>query len=205
MGGIRGSRDNEATGGEDSISGDNSFHFPVTSSDWTRFHSGGVGLLVDGSFSVRGFFGSRGVVRLGVIETIRGSSGEVRDSERSCNDDATGGDGFGVILGKGGMSHGRGIRSSEDGAVCLIGGSGTSSGVSDLFHGGGMIGVAFLIGGDGVSDWGKSMLTRSGVSFISTGDSYCSIDEYWRRCDPQGTRGSGVDATWGNSTGGGLG
>jgi len=142
---------------------------------------------------------------------MRGNSGEdaiggdVRDSGRSCDDDATGGDDFEVILGKGGMSHGRGIRSSEDGAVFLIGSGGMSSGVGDLFHGAGTIGVASLIGGDGVSDWGKSTLTGSGVSFIGTGDSYCSIDEYWRRCDPQGTRGSGGDATWGNSTGGGLG
>ena len=29
----------------------------------------------NGSLSMRGFFGSRGVVRLGVIETIRGNSG----------------------------------------------------------------------------------------------------------------------------------
>jgi len=33
MGGIHGSRDDEATGGEDSVSGDNSFRFPVTGSD----------------------------------------------------------------------------------------------------------------------------------------------------------------------------
>ena len=62
MGGIRGSQDDEATGGEDFILGENSFRFPVTGSGWTHFHSGGVGLLVDGSFSVRGFFGSKGVV-----------------------------------------------------------------------------------------------------------------------------------------------
>jgi len=49
------------------------------------------------------------------------------------------------------MSHGRGIRSSEEGAVFLIGGNGISSGVGDLFHGAGIIGVASLCG-DGVSD-----------------------------------------------------
>jgi len=151
------------------------------------------------------------VVQLGVIKTIRGNSGEgaiggdVCDSGRSCDDDATGGDSFGVILGKGGMSHGRGIRSSEDRAVRLIGGSGMSSGVGDLFHGAGTIGVASLVGGDRVNDWGKSTLTGLGVLFIGAGDSYCSIDEYCHRCDPQGTRGSGGDVTWGDSMIGGLG
>jgi len=62
MGGIRGNQDDEATGGKDFVSGESSFCFPVTGSDWTRFHSGGVGLLDRGSLSVRGFFGSRGVV-----------------------------------------------------------------------------------------------------------------------------------------------
>jgi len=33
MGGIRGSRDDEATGGEGFVLGDNSFRFPVTGSD----------------------------------------------------------------------------------------------------------------------------------------------------------------------------
>jgi len=54
----------------DSSSGESSFRFPVTGNDWTRFHSGGVGLSDNGSLSVRGFFGSKGVVRLGVMETI---------------------------------------------------------------------------------------------------------------------------------------
>jgi len=62
MGGIRGNRDDEATGGKDFISSESSFCFPVTGSNWTHFHSGGVGLLDRGSLSVRGFFGSRGVV-----------------------------------------------------------------------------------------------------------------------------------------------
>ena len=85
-------------------------------------------------------------MRLGVIETMSGN----------CDEDATGGDGLGVILGKGGMSHGRGMRSSEDGAVFLTEGSGISSGVGDLFHGVGITGVTSLCGGDGVSDRGRS-------------------------------------------------
>jgi len=68
-----------------------------------------------------------------------------------------------------------------------------------------MIGVASLIGGDGVSDWGRGILTGLGVSSIGTGGLYCSIDEYCHRCDPQGTRGSGGDATQGDSMIGGLG
>jgi len=190
MGGIRGSRDDEATGGEDFVSGKNSFRFPVTGSGWTRFHSGGVGLLDEGSLSVRGFFGSRGVVRLGVIETMRGSSGDgsaesgIGSSGRN-DDEVTGGDDCGVIPLNGGMSHGRGMRSRDEGPTYrfidgLDGGNGISSGVGDLFHGAGMIGIATLNGGDGVSDWGRSMLAGSGVSFIGTGGSYCSIDEYWR-------------------------
>jgi len=73
------------------------------------------------------------------------------------DDEATGGDFRGVSLGNGGMSHGRGMRSSEDGAVSfLIGGNGISSGVGDLFQGAGITGVISLCGGDGVSDGGKS-------------------------------------------------
>jgi len=136
------------------------------------------------------------VVRLGVIETIRGR-GDVG---------LTGGNGCGVSLGNGGMSHGRGMRSSEDGPVIfLIGGNGISSGVGDLFQGAGIIGVASLCGGDGVSDGGKSIWVGSGVSSIGTGGSYCSIDEYSLRCDPHGTRGSGGDVTRGDCSGGGLG
>jgi len=118
----------------------------------------------------------------------------------------TGGDRCGVSLGNGGMSQGRGMRSSEDGLVIfLIGGNGISSGVGDLFQGAGIIGVVSLCGGDGVSDGGKSMWVGSGVSSIGTGGSYCSIDEYSLRCDPHGTRGSGGDATRGGRSGGGLG
>jgi len=136
------------------------------------------------------------VVRLGVIETIKGE-GDVG---------LTGDNGCGVSLGNGGISHGRGMRSSEDGVVnFLIGGNGISSGVGDLFQGAGMIGVASLCGGDGVSDGGKSTWVGSGVSSIGTGGSYCSIDEYSLRCDPHGTRGSGGDTTRGGCSGGGLG
>jgi len=135
------------------------------------------------------------VVRLGVIETMRGR-GDVG---------LTGGDGCRVSLGNGGMSHGRGMRSSEDGPVTfLIGGNGISSGVGDLFQGAGIIGVASLCGGDGVSDRGKSIWVGSGVSSIGTGGSYCSIDEYSLQCDPHGTRGSSGDVTHGGCSGGGL-
>jgi len=120
------------------------------------------------------------------------------------DDEATGGDFCGVSLGNGGISHGRGIRSSEEGAVIfLTGGVGILSGVGDLFHGAGMTGVASLSGGDGVSDWGNG--TSMGSSMIMGGGSYCSMDEYSRRCDPQGTRGSGGVATRGGSTDGRLG
>jgi len=195
MRGICGNRGEEVTVGEDFVSGDNSFRFPITGSSWIRFHSGGVGLLTDGSFSVRGCLGSKGVVRLGVIEMIRGNCDEDATGVmlvvlgKSCDDDAAGGDGCGVILGKGGMSHGRGMESSEEGAVHLTSGNGTLS-------------VCWVTGIDVVKDEGKGMLTGSGVSSIGE---YCSIDEYCCRCDPQGTRGSGGDAIRGGSTGGGLG
>jgi len=141
-----------------------------------------------GSLSVRGFFGSRGVVRLGVIEMMRGNSGNgstgggIGSSGRN-DDEATGGDDRGVIPLKGGTSHGRGMRSRDEGPTYrftggLDGGNGISSGVGDLFHGAEMTGVATLNGGDGVSDWGRSMLAGSGVSVMGTGGSYCSIDEY---------------------------
>jgi len=125
MGEIRGSWDDEATGGEDFVLGENSFCFPVTGSDWIHFHSGGVGLLDEGSLSVRGFFGSKGVVRLGVIETIRGNSGGgltgsgIGSSGRN-DDEVTGGDIHGVTSLKGGISHGRGMRSRDEGPMCLF-------------------------------------------------------------------------------------
>jgi len=101
-----------------------------------------------------------GLTRVGI-----GSSGRN-------DDEATGGDFCGVSLGNGGMSHGRGMRSSEDGPVIfLVGGNGISSGVGDLFQGAGIIGVVSLCGGDGVSDGGKSMWVGSGVSSIGTGGS----------------------------------
>ena len=107
------------------------------------------------------------------------------------------------FFGNGGISHGRGMRSSKEGVVHLVGGKGISSGVGDLFHGAGITGVASLSGGDGVNDWGIGI--SMGLSAIMGGGSYCSIDEYWCWCDPQGTKGSGGDATRGNSTSGGLG
>jgi len=137
--------------------------------------------LTGDSSSVRGCLGNKGVVRLGVIETIRGS----------CDDDATWGDGCGVILEKGGISHGRGMRSSKEGTVHLVGGNG-------------MFSVCWVTGSDIGKDGGRGMLTGSGVSSIGTGGLYCSIDEYSRRCDPQGTKGSGGDAIQGGSTCGEL-
>jgi len=113
-------------------------------------------------------------------------------SGKSCDDDATGGDGCGGVFGKGGISHGRGIESSEEGVVHLTGSNGRLS-------------VCWVTGTNVGKDRGKGMLTGLGVSSIGTGGSYCSIDEYSRRCDPQGTRGSGGDATRGGSARGGLG
>ena len=115
-------------------------------------------------------------MRLGVMEMIRGKSGGDLTGGGNCDDDATGGDGSGVMRGKGGMSHGRGIRSSKEGVVIfLMGGNGMSSGVGDLFQGAGIIGVASLCG-DGVSDRGNGtstgLLTTMGVGL------YCSMDEY---------------------------
>jgi len=151
MGGIRGSRDDDATRGEDFVSGESSFRFPITGDGWNASHSGGVGLSPDNVLE-SGCLGNKGLTGVSVIETIGGSS----------DDDATGGDSCGVILGNGGMSHGRGMRSSDEGPVIfLMGGNGISSGVGDLFHGAGIIGVASLCGGDGVSDWGNGMSTGS--------------------------------------------
>ena len=139
-----------------------------------------------------------------------GSTGNGIGSSGRNDDEATGGDDRGVIPLKGGMSHGRGMRSMDEGPTCfcivgLIGGNGISSGVGDLFHGAGIMGVASLTGGDGVSDWGKSTLAGLGVSTIGTGGSYCSIDKYCRRCNPQGTKGSGGDPSRDGSISGGLG
>jgi len=112
-------------------------------------------------------------------------------SGKSCDDNATEGDGCGVILGKGGISHGRGMESSKEGVVHLTGGNS-------------LLSVCWVTGINIGKDGGKGMLTGSGVSSIGTGGSYCSIDKYCCRCDPQGTRGSGGDSTRGGSTGGGL-
>jgi len=132
MGGICGCHDDDAAGGEGSASGERSFRFPMCGSGQNSSHSGGVGLSLDNVLDF-GCLGSRGSVRPSVIKTIGGHSDEgtteggACDSGRSCNDDATGGDGCGVIFGKGGTSHGRGMRLSKEGAVHLIGGNGTLS------------------------------------------------------------------------------
>jgi len=60
-------------------------------------------------------------------------------------------------------------------------------------------------GDDGVAGSCDDDATGEGVSLIGTSGWYCSIDEYSRRCDPQGTRGSGGVATQGGSRGGGPG
>jgi len=97
-----------------------------------------------------------------------------------------------MVLGKGGISHGREMRSSEEGAVLLTGGNG-------------MLFVCWVAGIDIGNDGGSGMLTGSGVSSIGSSGLYCSIDEYSCQCDPQGTRGSGGNATWGGPASGGLG
>ena len=129
-------------------------------------HSGGVGLFA-GNSVVRGCLGNKGVGR-SLGGSPQGVDSRVMETMGGKGDEgATGGDGCGVVLGNGGMSHGRGMRSSEDGPVIfLIGGSGISSGVGDLFHGAGITGVASLCGGDGVSDKGNGISTGSGVSSI---------------------------------------
>jgi len=90
-----------------------------------------------------------------------------------------------ISLGKGGISHGSGIRLSEKGAVFLTGANG-------------MYSCCLVPGTDGCVDIGKDggsgILTGSGVSSIWTGGLYCSIDEYSCQCNPQGTKGSGGDA-----------
>jgi len=43
MGAGRGSRDEDAFGGEGSGGGESSFRFPSRDGDWNSFHSGGVG------------------------------------------------------------------------------------------------------------------------------------------------------------------
>ena len=213
MGGIRVVR-GDTVGGEGSILGESSLRFPIMGGIWNSSHSGGVGLSSDNVLDF-GCVGNRGLVWPSVMETMGGNSGGgstgsgIGSSGRNDNE-AIGGDVLGVISLEGGTSHGRGMRSRDEGPMCFFtggqdGGNGISSGVGGLFHGAGIIGVASLIGGDRVSDWGKGTLTGLGVSSIGAGGLYCSIDEYCRRCDPQGTRGSGGEATQGGSTGGGLG
>ena len=70
------------------------------------------------------------------------------------------------------------------------------------------LGVIEMIRGDdddGAAGSCDDDATGVGVSLIGTGGWYCSIDEYSRRCDPQGARGSGGIATQGGFRGGGSG
>jgi len=172
MGAGRGSRDEDAGGGGSCTSGESSFCFLVTGDGWKAFHSGGVGLS-PGNTLKSGCLGNKGVVRLGVIDMIRGNSEESVMGGDSCiargkhDEGATGGDGCGVILRNGGMSHGRGMRSSDDSMYFLTGGNGV------LF-------VCWVTGDDVGKDGGRGMLIGSGVSSIGTGGSYHSIDEYSR-------------------------
>jgi len=154
MGAGHGNRDEDALGGEGCILGESSFCFPATSDGWNSSHSGGVGLSL-GNTLESGCLGSRGLVGASVIETIGGNSGK----------GLTGVDGCEVILGNGGTSHGRGMRSSEEGAVHLTGGNG-------------MFSAGWVTGTDVGKDGGMGMLTGSGVSSIGAVSLYCSIDEY---------------------------
>jgi len=130
-----------------------SCRFPVIGNGCSSDQLGGPFLLTNGSSSIRGCLGN-GVVRMG---GIRGN----------CDEDATGGDGCGEVLGNGGISHGRGMRSSDEGAVLLTDGNG-------------LLSVRWVVGIDIGKDRGKGILTGSGVSSIETVGSYCSIDEYRR-------------------------
>jgi len=61
MGGICGSRDDDATGGDDSVSGESSFRFPVIGDGWNSSHFGGVGLSLDNVLE-SGCLGSKDLV-----------------------------------------------------------------------------------------------------------------------------------------------
>ena len=61
MGGICGSHDDDAFGGEGSVSGKSSFRFPVIGGRWNSSHSSGVGLSPD-KIRESGCLGSRGLV-----------------------------------------------------------------------------------------------------------------------------------------------
>jgi len=70
------------------------------------------------------------------------------------------------------------------------------------------LGVIETMGGnddDGSTGSCDDNTTGEGVSLIGTGGWYCSMDEYSRRCDPQGAKGSGGVATRGGSRGSGSG
>jgi len=61
MGGICGSCDDDATGGEGFVSGKSSFRFPTTGDGWNSCHSGGVGLSPNNVLESR-CLSSRGLV-----------------------------------------------------------------------------------------------------------------------------------------------
>ena len=61
MGGIRGSRNDDTTGGKGSVLGESSFHFPVIGGCWNSSHSSGVGLSLDKVLE-SGCLGNRGLV-----------------------------------------------------------------------------------------------------------------------------------------------
>jgi len=61
MGGICSSCDDDATGGEGSVSGESSFRFPIIGGCWNSSHSGGVGLSFDNILK-SGCLGNRGLV-----------------------------------------------------------------------------------------------------------------------------------------------
>ena len=61
IGGIRGNRDEDATGGEGSVFGESSFCFPTIGGGWNSCHSGGVGLSF-GKVLKSGCLGNRDLV-----------------------------------------------------------------------------------------------------------------------------------------------
>jgi len=111
MGAGRGKHDKVAFGGEGFTSGESSFRFPVIGDGRNASHSGGVDLSLDNVLE-SGCLGSKGWVRLGVIETMAGNSGDgltggnIGSSGRN-DDEATGGDDRKGVLGMGEISHGR--------------------------------------------------------------------------------------------------
>jgi len=133
------------------------------------FHSGGVGLLTRGSSSMRECFGNKGVVRLGVIETMRGN----------CDEDVADGDGVsdggsGTSMGSSTIMGGGSYCSIDkycrrccpqgtkgSGGVTTRDGDSTSGGLGEI--GMGTNGDGSTIGGDGVlGTMGGSGITSLG-------------------------------------------